>query len=67
MSLLREFTHRGFTVTRKAAGVGSHVVWTVIAGSGRKRKELVRDIAPDADAAHDRAIAFIDQLQEKSQ
>lgn len=67
MSLLREFTHRGYTVTRTAAHVGNHVIWSVLSGMGRKRKELVRDLAPDADAAHDRAIAFIDSLQEKPQ
>lgn len=65
MSLMREFTYRGLTVTRTAAHVGDHVIWSVLSGMGRKRKELVRDLAPDADAAHDRAIAFIDSLQEK--
>lgn len=66
MSPLHEFTHRGFTVTRKAAHVGSHVIWSVHSGAGRKRKELVRDLAPDADTAQDRARAYIDhQLEPK--
>ncbi|WP_170113248.1 hypothetical protein [Ahniella affigens] len=59
-SPLPSATHRGFAIDRRPLlnTTRSVIVWTVIHGS----KEVVRDTAPDADAALDRAKAAIDKI-----
>lgn len=53
-------THRGYTIDRRPllGMCRSVIVWTVIRGA----QELVRDTAPDADAALERAKAAIDKI-----
>ena len=65
MSATPDQVYRGYLINLAPLADRGNVVWKVTLMKRRKYTEIVRDIAPDAEQAWERATAFIDSLLEQ--
>lgn len=65
MSAAPDQLYRGYLINLTPLADRGNVVWKVTLMKRRKYTEIVRDIAPDADQAWERATAFINRLLEQ--